>query len=125
MLEIKFDKLLEKYLVPYKKQNYETNIEIYKVENKKNLNVVVILGSTSTFKIDRDLFYFLDSQSLLYCFVLINRTDSGLFYLEFKNKNNWLKSSFERTDKDELFFGKIVLNHRISERDLIEEVKKY
>ena len=125
MLEIEFDKLLKEYSIPFKKQNYEINIDIYKIETKKNINIVVISNNSNTFKIDRDLFYYLDNQKLLYGFILINKSDNGLFYLEFNNKKNWLNSSFERTDKEELFFGKIVLNNKISENDLVELIKKY
>lgn len=125
MSKVKFENLLGKYSLPYKKQSFESNIHIYKIENNKKINIVQMVEDTNIFRIDRDLFYYLNNQSIMYCFLLINKLDSSLFYLEFGAKNNWLKSSFERSDKDELYFGKIVLNHKISEAHLIEKIKNY
>lgn len=125
MIEIKIDSILENNMILFKKQNYDEYTKLYKLGNKKTINLAVISGNINTFKIDRDLFYYLSNQKEMYCFLLINKVKKEIFYLEFRNKINWLNSSFETSDKDELYFGKIVLKNKLSEQQLIEKLKKY
>jgi len=55
---------------------------------------------------------------------LRNSCDNKVFFIEFKDNNNWLYSSFERSDKEKLFFGKIVLNNESNLDKVIEKIKK-
>lgn len=117
------NEILDKNSIKYKVQEYDDDIYIYKVENKAN--VVVISSTTSIFSLDRELFYYLSNQNKLYSFVLMNSQDDKVFYLEFRDKINWLNSSFERSDKEELYFGKIVLNNQSNMENIIQKIKKY
>lgn len=118
-------KLMEMNNVVYKEKEYEPNIRLFKVGNNEPTNVVEIHSPSSTFKIDRDLFYYLSHQSENYSFCLVNETEGKIFYVEFKNKNNWLQSCFERCDKEELFFGKDILNNRVHSTELLDRLKRY
>lgn len=107
-------KYFEANKIKYNRQEYTDNVELFSINEGVNLNLVIITNSNNTFLVDRDLFYYLDNQSKIYSFILHNNNENKLFYLVFKNKKNWLKSSFENTDKDEIYLGKIVLNNQYS-----------
>ena len=96
--------------IKYKLQEYDDNINIYKIGTTKVINIVSITENGNVFKLDEDLFYYLDNQPELYAFILVDKVANQYYYLDFKMKNNWIKSSFERSGKDEIYFGKIVLN---------------
>ena len=105
-----------------KEQKYNKNIKIFKINNK--INLVNIIDKTSSFKIERDLFFYLNSQTVSYAFILENENGNKIFYIHFKDKRNWLASSFDTTDKKELYFGKIVLNSQIEKDDLVNKLIK-
>lgn len=109
--------ILKKNYIKYKKIDYEKNISIYKYIDKER-TVVNILQNNGEFIIDRDLFYYLDNNKEQYSFVLENLSNNKIYYLDFKSKINWLKSSFDRTEKGQLYFGKIVLNNEVSKIEL-------
>ena len=46
-------------------------------------------------------------------------------YLKLNKKANWVKSCFDTCDKDVIYLGKQVLNSKVTETDLIKELKKY
>lgn len=48
-----------------------------------------------------------------------------LYYLKLNKKANWGKSYFDVCDKDVVYLGKQVLNSKVTETDLIKELKKY
>lgn len=100
--------------IEYKIQEYDSNVYILKAGKETKINVTVIKENSSTFKLDRDLFFYLDNQREMYAFLLINTVENKVFYLEFLDKKNWLKTSFDRSDKESIYFGKIVLQHRIN-----------
>lgn len=117
------NKELNRNKIQYKMQEYNPNIYIYKILNK--VNIVTIIAKTNVFLLDRDLFYYLSNQKEMYSFVLKSIDDNQLYYLEFKNKTNWLNSSFERCDKEELYFGKIILNNKSNIKTIIDKIKRY
>ena len=49
----------------------------------------------------------------------------NLYFLKLNKNVNWVKSCFETCDKDAIYLGKQVLNSRITENDLIKELKKF
>jgi hypothetical protein len=108
------EKLMRDNGIEYKFQEYDSNIYIFKVGKETKINVIVMMENSSTFKIDRDLFFYIDNQREIYTFLLINTAEDKIYYLEFLDKKNWLKTSFDRSDKEYIFFGKIVLQHRIN-----------
>ncbi len=97
--------------------------EITKISSE--WNIVTIYSNSNTFTIKRDLFYYIDKLDEKYAFCLINKKEEKIYYMEFKNKNNWLKSSFDSCKKDELYFGKIVLQNKVTTNSLIAKIKKY
>lgn len=111
--------------IKYKEQEYDDYINIYKLGNQKSINLITMMEKGNIFKIDSDLFYYLDNQKELYAFLLIDRIDKKYYYLDFKDKRNWLKSSFDRSNKDEIYFGKIVLNNKITKDNLIIKLQSY
>ncbi len=111
------ESVLKKKNIKYKKVDYENNITIYRYIDKQKTLVNIVQGF-GDFIIDRDLFFYLDNNKEQYSFVLENRAKNKIYYLEFMSKANWLKSSFERTDKEKLYFGKIVLNNEVSKTEL-------
>ena len=117
------NKELDQNKIQYKIQKYDSNIYIYKIPNKAN--IVTITAKTNIFLLDRDLFYYLSNQNEMYSFVLKSKDDNQIYYLEFKNKISWLNSSFETCNKEELYFGKIILNNKSNIRTIIDKIKKY
>ena len=91
--------------IKYKLQEYDDNINIYKIGTTKVINIVSITENGNVFILDEDLFYYLDNQPELYAFILVDKVANQYYYLDFKMKNNWIKSSFERSGKDEIYFG--------------------
>lgn len=111
--------------IKYKLQEYDDNINIYKIGTTKVINIVSITENGNVFKLDEDLFYYLDNQPELYAFILVDKVANQYYYLDFKMKNNWIKSSFERSGKDEIYFGKIVLNNRVTQDKITEKLSMY
>ena len=111
--------------IKYKLQEYDDNINIYKIGTTKVINIVSITENGNVFKLDEDLFYYLDNQPELYAFILVDKVANQYYYLDFKMKNNWIKSSFERSCKDEIYFGKIVLNNRVTQDKITEKLSMY
>lgn len=85
------------------------------IYNLKNRNLMVIESTSNTFSITRSAFERL-IQAYNYAYLLINKNTNELFY--FDNKKDWMKLSFERSNKEELFFGKEILQTRISIDDI-------
>ena len=111
--------------IKYKLQEYDDNINIYKIGTTKVINIVSITENGNVFKLDEDLFYYLDNQPELYAFILVDKVANQYYYFDFKMKNNWIKSSFERSGKDEIYFGKIVLNNRVTQDKITEKLSMY
>ena len=111
--------------IKYKLQEYDDNINIYKIGTTKVINIVSITENGNVFKLDEDLVYYLDNQPELYAFILVDKVANQYYYLDFKMKNNWIKSSFERSGKDEIYFGKIVLNNRVTQDKITEKLSMY
>lgn len=122
---MKIEEILNKENIIYKTQEYDDNTKIYKIGDSKKINMVTIKEEGNIFKINIDLFYYLDNQKDLYSFLLTDLDKKQSYYLEFKEKNNWIKLSFERSRKEEIYFGKIVLNNRINTNGLKNKLKYY
>lgn len=119
-MEIK--RLMKEKNISFNNQEYDDNTTLFKIEKK--INLVRIEGKTSTFSLERDLFYYLDNQKIPYSFLLINSMDKRIFYLDFKSKKNWLSSGFERSDKENLYFGKIVLNNQCDLETVMKKINR-
>ena len=120
-----FAKFLKENKIAYKEKGYKPNIKLYKIGEKKPINVAAIYNSNNIFMVDRDLFFYLNNQKENYSFLLFDTSEKKTYYLEFKNKTNWLASAFERTNKEKLYFGKVVLNYKTNEVELMKKLKQY
>lgn len=119
------EKILLNNDIGFKEIEYEDEIKVYKIGLLNQMNVVVILSTSNTFIVDKDLIYYLTNQKESYSFWLINIRDKEMFYLEFNDKNNWLETSANRSSKEKIYFGKIVLNHRINEKGILQKLLSY
>ncbi|TJX15133.1 hypothetical protein E9840_03460 [Tissierella creatinini] len=111
--------------IDFKEIEYDEDIKIYKLGKLKPHNIAVLYSPNNTFKIDRELMFYLSNQNEIYSFWLINKNVNDMFYLEFINKENWLQTSFNRSNKEEIYFGKIILNHKLKEKDILIKLKNY
>ena len=120
---MEFEKVLENRGIRYRKQKFSKGIPIYTIND--NINVVILTRNDGVFDIERKLFDYLTKQTINYSFLLINKKEKKVYYLEFKNRNNWLSSSFNDCTKEKLYFGKIVLNHQSSFEDFLKKLASY
>ncbi len=81
-------------------------------------------GSTNVFSLDRDLFYFLDNQKKPYGFILNAVKENRIYFLEFNKKINWLSMCFNSCDKENLYFGKQILNNISDYSKIISRIQK-
>lgn len=98
----------------------------------KNLNylifenetiLVLIKNNKNTFKITREDFEELEQELLDYDFCLIDNSKNQLYYMKIKEPNNFIRKAFEHTEKDEIYFGKEILQNKITDADLISKIK--
>ena len=113
------EKILKKYKITYKIEN-KNNISIIEFQDEKML--VVIRNKTNVFKINREVFYYIDDKLLPYAFCLLDEYKHKIYLIKIKEPQNSIRKAFERTTKDEIFFGKEVLQNEISEKTLINEI---
>lgn len=89
----------------------EEDYMLIKVNN--SMHLVYITNKESSFKLTRDLFDYIDMNSIPYCLILHNTTLEKIFYLTFPSKNNWIKGSFNGCEKQWIHLGKQILNNEI------------
>ncbi len=114
--------LLKELEIEFKEIEYDDHASIYKLNSKVNL--VCMKSKSSAFSIERDLYYYLDNQKLEYHFLLINRNENKYFLLPFNKFSKWLKGSFDSCDKEEIYFGKVVLQNEIKANQLTTNLMK-
>ena len=112
------EKLLEEIGLVFKVIDEENGIKIIKIPTK--LQICVILQKSNQFLFERDIFEYLDNNSLLE-----DKLQSKYYYIPLRKEANWVKSCFEGCDKDRIFLGKQVLNSQISLHELKNVLKKY
>lgn len=120
--EMNIDKLLEENNFKFKKIKIGKNIELFEFENETML--IIIRSSNNVFKINRKDFYKIDDRLLPYNFYLINEVENKTFYITVKEPANFLRNAFENSLKNEIYFGKDVLNNKINNENLIEKIRK-
>jgi len=96
------------------------NIEIYNICDEKML--IVIQNDNNVFYISRKIFYEIDEELLPYAFCLIDSSKKQLYFVNINEPINFLRESFDNTEKENIYFGKQVLNNKIKEDDLIYKV---
>lgn len=116
------DKLLIESNFKFKKFKLGKKIDVFEFDTETML--IVIRSSNNTFKINRKDFYEIDNKLLPYSFYLINETEKKSFYIKIKEPANFLRNAFENSTKNEIYFGKDVLNNKISDEELKKQIKK-
>lgn len=119
---MKIEKILQEIEVDFKVIDEENNMKMIKIPNK--LQICIIEQKGNQFMFERDIFEYLDSNSLPYSLLLQDITQNKYYYLHFRKKINWVKACFDGCDKDKIFLGKQVLNSQISLVDLKKELIK-
>ena len=104
------------------KVNKVGNTRIFEFDNETLL--IVIINNKNQFKICRKDFYKIDNLLLPYAFCLIDSSKDEMYYVLVKEPNNFLRKSFENTNKEEIYFRKEILQNKIKENELIEKIKK-
>lgn len=108
--------VIEELRQKYKYIRINNNNTIYDLFNKK---LLIIESQSSTFRLLRTTFMKI-LQSENYAYLLINRNTNELFYIE--KYNDWMKVSFERSNKEELYFGKEILQRKINLQNFKEKI---
>lgn len=110
------ENILKDIKADYKYIEYNDDSGVYKLSS--SINIVCIENNKNIFSIERDLFYYIDNQKIDYHFVLVNKRDKKYFFLPYNKFSNWLRGSFDSCDKDEIYFGKIILQNEIDYNNL-------
>lgn len=113
--------ILDRNNVHYKLKRIK-NVCIYELDDEVLL--ITISNNKNIFSINRKIFYEIDDKLLPYSFCLEDTSTNNLYYMKIKEPNNFLRKSFESTNKDVIYFGKQILQHKIQEKELISELKK-
>lgn len=86
--------------------------------------LVIIKNNKNVFKIAREDFEEIESILLDYDFCLLDTTMEQLYYMKINEPNNFIRKAFDSTKKDEIYFGKEILQNKITEQDLVKRIKK-
>lgn len=111
---------IKKFNINFKEKNlkyltyliFENETMLVLIENNKNI-----------FKITREDFNEIEKELLNYDFCLIDNSKKQLYYMKVKEPNNLIRSAFDSTTKNEIYFGKEILQNKIAEEDLIKKIK--
>ena len=95
------------------------NVNIYNINDEKMI-IVIINKNDNVFSITRDIFNIIDDELLPYSFFLID-SYNRLYFYKINEPNNSIRKAFESCNKDRIYFGKEVLNNKITDT----EYKKY
>ena len=85
--------------------------------------LVLIENNKNIFKITREDFDELEQELLDYDFCLIDNSKNQLYYMKIKEPNNFIRNAFDFTEKDEIYFGKEILQNKITEDELLKKIK--
>jgi len=107
------------------------NYEIHKkdktfeyIEFENESIAIVIRNKTNVFKINRKDFFEIDNMLLPYIFILIDEKTKQKYIFKIKEPNNEIRNAFDSTQKEEIYFGKQILQNKITDQEIIEELKK-
>lgn len=117
---MKIIEIIKKHNINFKKKILKELIYLI-FENETIL--VLIKNNKNIFKIIREDFDELEQELLDYDFCLIDSSKKQLYYMKIKEPNNFIRNAFDHTEKDEIYFGKEILQNKITEEDLIKKIK--
>lgn len=114
--------ILKKLGMEFKINKEKNKYEWIELENESI--VVIIKNKGNVFKIDRKFFYKIDDLLLPYIFILIDTNSGKKYCMKIKEPNNFLRNAFENSSKDEIYFGKQVLQNEMEDKKILDEIKK-
>lgn len=115
------NKIIKRANISFKERKLK-RLSYLEFENETLL--VIIKNNKNVFKITREDFEKIESILLDYDFCLIDTTMEQLYYMKINEPNNFIRKAFDSTKKDEIYFGKEILQNKITEQDLITRIKK-
>lgn len=86
--------------------------------------LAIIINKKNVFKINRKQFYRIDDELLPYGFLLIDSTQKNMYFMKYTEPNNQLRYAFDSTQKDEIYFGKEILQNKIKLNELLSNIEK-
>lgn len=116
------ERLLSSAGVKYRLHRINGNVSYVEFENE--FLIIIIKSKDNVFKIKRKDFYVIDDLLLPYVFLLIDERDEKKYLIKVSEPANFVRNAFDNTSKDEIFFGKQVLQKKINDITLIDEIKK-
>lgn len=120
---MKIENLLQEIGLDFKVIDEENNMKIIKIPTK--LQICVISQKGTQFLFEREIFEYLDNNSLPYCLLLQDTSQNKYFYLPLRKEVNWVKSCFDGCNKDKIFLGKQVLNAQTSVEEIKRQLSRY
>lgn len=99
------------------------NWSIFKLGTQ--MHILYLESNSNQFIMDRDLYEYLDSNSLPYSLLLYNKKSKQYFCIDIKKGHNWIKVCFDNCDKESLFLGKQIMNYPIKENEIIDLFKNF
>ncbi len=115
------ERIIEKEKIKYKEKKLKF-LSYLIFENKTIL--VIINNNKNIFKIVRSDFDYIEQELLDYDFCLVDNLRNQLYYMKIKEPNNFIRKAFDSTAKDEIYFGKEILENKVTEEDFLEKIKK-
>lgn len=98
------------------------NWAIFKVGSQ--MHIFYLESNSNQFIMERDLYEYLDSNSLPYSLLLFNKKSKQYFYIDLKKGHNWIKACFDNCAKESIFLGKQIMNYPIREDEIVDLFKK-
>lgn len=89
-----------------------------------NTILVIIQNNDNIFKIYRNEFNIIEEELLDYDFCLIDNSEKQLYYIKIKEPSNFIRKAFDSTVKDEIYFGKEILQNKVTRDEFLEKIKK-
>ena len=97
---------------------------LYYLEFENETLLVIIKNNKNVFTITREDFEKIESILLDYDFCLLDTTMEQLYYMKINEPNNFIRKAFDLTKKNKIYFGKEILQNKITEKDLIDKIKR-
>ena len=113
--------IIDKNGIKYKEK--KLNFLSYLIFENETM-LVIINNNKNIFKIHRDDFEYIEQELLDYDFCLVDNSKNQVYYMKIKEPNNFIMKSFDSTKKNEVYFGKEILQNKIDENDLIKKIKE-
>ena len=86
--------------------------------------LVIVENNKNIFRIIREDFENIEQELLDYDFCLVDNSKNQIYYMKIKEPNNFIRKAFDSTEKNEIYFGKEILQNRIIKEEILLKIKK-